>query len=1339
MMEYKPIVIVTFTLPPDFGSGNYQLSPLAGDFMASERCPSEAEENARVLDKLPSAQSSETVSCAKTLNEVDTVPLTSFLSGEPAAGLILGDTYRLERPLGRGGMGEVWLATHLLLNELRAIKLVLTSYVTNPEIRERFIQGEARNALRLQHPHIVRVYDLGQHRGMPFIVMEYVAGGPHGVDLGAWLRAEGQLSPARCGLILEQLAQALAVAHRQGLVHCDIKPTNILVTEQLEVKLGDFGLVKDLRQALELGGGVYGLGSPEYMAPEQARGEVEPRSDLYSLGVVLFEMLTGQLPFTSGSTNLLYQHARVAPPSLCELNPLVSPEIEQVILRSLAKEPHDRYNSVLEFSAAYQQALHGDKTATYPGLRAGGQEAPALPGLPGSGVLTFLFTDIQGSTQLWEYHPEAMKLALARHDEIMRQAIESHQGYVFKMVGDAFHAVFTQATDALAATIQAQKELAIEKWAGEIGAIKVRMALHTCHAENHQSDYVSPNLNRLARLMATAHGGQTLLSLATTEQVQAQLPPEVTLEDMGEHHLKDLIRPEHIYQLNIAGLPDRFPPLKSSHHRPNNLPAPLTSFVGREREVSEVLQLLTKSRILTLTGTGGTGKTRLSLHLASQLVEKFSGGVWLVELAALSDPSLVIQAIATVLGLSEQPGKTLLGLVSEYLRREQVLMVLDNCEHMLAECARVVNYLTQSCPDLVVLATSREGLGINGEIAYQVPSLGLPRPSEATLPPPEKLLEYAAIRLFVERAKATNPGFELSLQNAPAVVQICQRLDGIPLALELAAARVKVITVEQINTRLGDRFRLLVGGSRTALPRQQTLRALIDWSYEMLTRNEQLLWQRLSVFSGGWSLEAAERVCAGGEIEEFEILDLLFQLANKSLIVASEEATASSGMRYSLLETIRHYGWEKLEQSGELNRVRDRHLAYFKEMAQSLAPKVTGPGQTEALAQLEGEHDNIRSALEWSLTSTEQRLPATRLEKGLELAIAVARFWTIRNYWSEGERWLARIVATTRAGELEKSSNFAYALSAQGNLARERCDYTGGLACQEESLALFQQLGEPQGMAMAHHGIALINWSQGAYTNMGYHFQECLTLNQTLGNQRGLAMANLGLAIADYNQRHLLAAATNCQQAIRLFEIVDDKWGLAVAVKNLGLVFYSRGDSATAQNYFQKSLSLSQQIGYRVGIITSLLNLGLLAQEKGNYKEAFDFYQKSLAETLALGQQFVTARTLTALAGLVEALGYHRGGSTEPTTDETNPECLKIIARLSGASSALLSSINGVLEQPEYDIYNRVLQAARGGLKEEEFTGLFYEGQTTPVEALLGRTMSWLEQNLASSPGPNNG
>ncbi len=590
-----------------------------------------------------------------------------------------------------------------------------------------------------------------------------------------------------------------------------------------------------------------------------------------------------------------------------------------------------------------------------------------MPGLP-SGTVTFLFTDIEGSTKLAQEQRETWEALRARHHAILRAAIESNNGYVFQIIGDAFCAAFHTGGDAINAAIKSQVDLQAENWGD--APIRVRMGIHTGKASVQENgDYVGyMTLSRVQRLMSAGHGGQVLLSLATEELVHDELTEGLELSDRGEWQLKGLIRPMHIYQLVIPDLHEDFSPLRSTlvATLPSDEATSLLDrivrgkLIGRERELVDSQAKLTSARLLTLIGPGGTGKTRLSLQIALDQLAFFKDGVWLVELAPLRDPGFIISTIASVFDVREIQNIPLMTLVLDYLRAKELLLVLDNCEHLVEASAQIADQLLHNCPNIKIITSSREALGIDGETVYRVPSL---KDDEST-------------RLFTERATKAEPRFQVTDENASFIAQICSRLDGIPLAIELAAARVKLLSPEQIAARLDDRFRLLTGGSRTALPRQQTLRALIDWSYQSLNEVEPRALHCLAAFSGGWSFEAAEAV-----IGESEAMNGLLGLVHKSLVNVEEQDGAS---RYRFLETIRQYAMEKLVESGEAVAVRDRHLEYVLNLAEQSQQGIFGTEITESLDRIEVEHDTLRAALEWAT--------GNRPEKALKLAYAVGAF-----------------------------------------------------------------------------------------------------------------------------------------------------------------------------------------------------------------------------------------------------------------------------------------------------------------------------------------------------------
>ena len=654
---------------------------------------------------------------------------------------------------------------------------------------------------------------------------------------------------------------------------------------------------------------------------------------------------------------------------------------------------------------------------------------------PPTGTLTLLFTDIEGSTRLWEHDALAMQAALTRHDEILRSVIEQHGGYVFKTVGDAFCAVFPTAPDALEAALEIQRRLLTSEWE-QTGPLRVRMALHTGAAEERDGDYFGPPVNRVARLLSAAHGGQVLLSLPTQELVRDQLPTQTSLRDLGEHRLKDLFRPERVFQLLAAGLPSEFPPLRTLDAFRNNLPLQPTPLIGREKEVSEVCDLmrLEETRLLTLTGPGGTGKTRLALQAAADLLDDFPDGTFFAPLATLTEAELLLPAVAETLGMRETGEQPLDESLKDYLVERRMLLLLDNFEQVLG-AAPAVTELLAGAPGLKVLATSRAPLGLYGEHEFPVPPLSMP---DLEHPPPlESLTQYEAVSLFVERARALKPDFKVTNESAPAVAEICVRLDGLPLAIELAAARIKMLPPKAMLQRLTSRLKLLTGGARDLPERQRTLRATIEWSHALLDEGEQLLFGRLAVFSGGRTLEAIEAICdALGDLP-VDAFDGISSLLDKSLI--RQEEGPNGEPRFVMLETVHEFAREKLEDSAEAQEIKRIHAQYFLTLAEVAFPELRGPDQLEWLERLEAEHDNMRAALTWALERKEA-------EVALRLGGALWWFWWMRGHNSEGRRWLeealaieGRVLPEVRAMALAGAGELA---TSQGNLdrAKEVCE-----------------------------------------------------------------------------------------------------------------------------------------------------------------------------------------------------------------------------------------------------------------------------------------------------------
>jgi predicted ATPase/class 3 adenylate cyclase len=578
-----------------------------------------------------------------------------------------------------------------------------------------------------------------------------------------------------------------------------------------------------------------------------------------------------------------------------------------------------------------------------------------MAGHPPSGTVTFLLTDLEGSTRLWEQDPEAMKAAMVRHDELLEKTIAAHEGFVFARMGDGMAAAFATASDAVSAAAGIQRALADEPWC-TASPLRARIGLHTDEGVVFDGGYANRPINRCSRLMAAAHGGQVVVSGATEALVRDQLPEGMGLIDLGEHRLRDLGRPTRVFQLNAAGCREDFPPLRTLDAFPGNLPAQVSSFIGRQAEVTRVAAALGESRVVTITGVGGVGKTRLAIQVAADLLPRYREGAWLVELAPVRDPAGVAEAVAAVFHLAARGGQSLEDSLIEQLAQKQLLLVLDNCEHLLGSVARLVTRIERTCPGVVVLATSREGIAIEGEQLIALPPLEAGEPGEEL----ERLLRTDAVSLFIERARRVKADFALTQDNAGSVVEACQRLDGVPLAIELAAARVIALSPAELVRRLDRRFQVLAGGRRGAVERHATLRAAIDWSYELLGAAEQRLLARLAVFSGGATLEAIEEVCTGDPVEYEAAMDLVTGLVARSLVIAEDHRL---GTRYRLLETIRQYGEERLAEWGETETLRIRHADFYAGLSVRAAEHFYGPEQVTWGGQISLERDNIRSAL----------------------------------------------------------------------------------------------------------------------------------------------------------------------------------------------------------------------------------------------------------------------------------------------------------------------------------------------------------------------------------------
>jgi predicted ATPase/class 3 adenylate cyclase len=683
--------------------------------------------------------------------------------------------------------------------------------------------------------------------------------------------------------------------------------------------------------------------------------------------------------------------------------------------------------------------------------------------------VTFLFCDVEGSTRLWEARGEEMRSALAVHDRIVRQALESAGGLVFSTGGDGFGAAFSRAGEAAAAALAAQRALADQDWPDDL-RLRVRMGLHTGEADERDGDYFGPDVNRAARLMALAHGGQIVCSQTTADLVGAHLPAGVSLADVGVHRLRDLSEPLRVFQVVADGLPSGFPPLLSMDAFPGNLPLQASSFIGRDMELARVAKALGEARVVTLTGVGGVGKTRLALRAAAEELPRFREGAWLVELQAVRDPEAVAGAVAAVFRLTERAGLTTLESLSEFLASKQLLLVLDNCEHLLDPVADVVEALERACPGVVVLATSREGLALEGERMVAVPALSSPTPDADVA----AVTESEAVRLFLDRAGWVDTDFALTASNAPAVAQLCRRLDGLPLAIELAAARIGAMTPAELVGRLDHRFDALAGGRRRAVQRHQTLRAAIDWSYQLCSQAERRLLARLAVFAGGCSEEAAEAVCGEEPLSGGEVFELLAGLVAKSLVVAQRDGPTT---RYRLLETIREFGEDCLAEYGETDQVRRRHAEYYCQLEAVLAERMGGPEELGAARRLAAERDNLLAAVNHAVDTADA-----------DLALRIAG-QTPGPAWHTGFAIFLPVAAVVELPGATIHDLYPYVLARSAFRAAERGDLDHAEDICQEALNAAQRLTSEQEqrrvecvVAQARYGrmLALGQWRESA-------------------------------------------------------------------------------------------------------------------------------------------------------------------------------------------------------------------------------------------------------------------
>ena len=824
-----------------------------------------------------------------------------------------------------------------------------------------------------------------------------------------------------------------------------------------------------------------------------------------------------------------------------------------------------------------------------------------------SGTVTFLFTDLVGSTRLWEEFPEAMRPALARHDDLLREAILARDGHIVKTTGDGIHAVFAQARDALLAAGDAQVALEHEPWV-EVEQLQVRMGLHTCEVEVRDGDYYGSAVNRAARLMSTAHGGQVVLSAVTAELTR---DAGFELRDLGEHRLAGLSRPERVWQLSTGRGTKVFPPLRSLDALPGNLPRQVTSFVGRNAELDSLIEIVRTRTLVTLTGVGGVGKTRLALETAAAMVGEFDDGAWLCELAPVTDPAAVWDRLAAALSVMPSPGRGAGDVVLDYLAGKHLVLVLDNCEHLLDAAAEVVMAIEQRCPRVTVVATSREGLAVPGEQIVAVPSLDVPGADADD----ERLGSSDAVRLFCDRARSVKRDFDANGHVLGDVALLCRRLDGIPLALELAAARVASLAPEDLVARLDQRFKLLARGSRASLERHQTLRNTIDWSYDLLDHIERGALQGLSVFAGGADLSAAEAVLATTELDTLDVADVVSQLVAKSLVVAGPDDDGH--VRYHMLESIRQYAQERLEDSGDAAAQRSRHALHFVALAESAGPQMRSRDQIEVGRRVARETENFRVVIDWAVDTVEPD-PAVRMVAALAVSGIVIGFSALE--WAE----IAIEIPGARECQLYPDVA-AWAMWSATN----RADFARADAIDAR---IAEVLAEPRpDVPAVARAQAVLAFFRGDVDLAGRRAKEWVALAESAGDRLEVANALIMLAAAQMNASGLEAARVTFEDAVRIAREVAVPSTLAIALSTLGVVMpIEEADRSVV--LLDEAIEVSMRIGDRTALNTAISMKGNIAAHRGDYTAALDSVVEVSRRTLESGEIMNVGWTLLSAA-----------------------------------------------------------------------------------------------------------
>ncbi len=939
-------------------------------------------------------------------------------------------------------------------------------------------------------------------------------------------------------------------------------------------------------------------------------------------------------------------------------------------------------------------------------MHEGDERARSLP----TGTVTFLLSDVEGSTRLWEADEDGAAAAIARHYELFDAAISLHEGVrpEEQGEGDSVVGAFALASDALGAALDVQRAFATETWPTD-NELQVRIALHSGGARlRDEGNYYGPAIIRCARLRSVAHGGQILLSDVVRDLVVDTMPDDVSLRNLGQHRLKDLGRPERVWQLCHPDLEADFPPLRSLDAFPNNLPAQLTAFVGRDEEMMALRDGLAQHRLVTLTGAGGCGKTRLAVQLGAEVADGHPGGTWWVELAGLSDPELVTAAIASAVGVRAEPERPLIDTLGDYLGGLGALIVLDNCEQVLAAVAECTDDLLRSVSDLAVLATSREPLGITGELAWRVPSLD----------------RTSSVQLFIDRAALVRPGFMPDEAETECISRICERLDGLPLAIELAAARTRMMSPAAIAAAVEDRFRLLTGGGRTAQPRQQTLEASVAWSHDLLDEPERALLRRLSVFNAGFTLEAAEVVCAYDIVDRYSVLDLLGRLVDKSLVQADDPASKS---RYRLLETIRHYARDRLVESGETDQARTRHLAWFLAFAERAEPALGAADGPAWMGRLDLEHDNLRSALEWAETTGDH-------EAVLRIVAALGLFWEARGHRHQGigGRWFARALAVDQGPSVVR----ARALWAAAHMGIYGGDPSITLARTPEALAVAEAVGDQRTITRAsitmNYGLAMIAPQEGL-AGLTDSIERARSTGDEWAVADGLKMMTIAWATrGDYD-----GALGAAQELAAVADRLGNKFFLAWSHASVAYVALRRGDFATARHRLETSIALCDDVGDPITRWLAICWLGEVDAHTGDYAGAQARYEQVLRNGVAADGDLARQWATPDLGALLLALGDLAGAARviEPVVADFENEVPVVSVPFLIVYGELLVASGD--EAGAHAVFDRARQAASQVDNSPFAAAADYhlgqlarrQGEPTEAEALHHRALAVRHQN----------